>query len=52
MNHDEEHWKKQTEKFSLAKICPKCGKLSLSYREDKLICSECDFEQTVAKVGK
>lgn len=52
MNHDEGHWKKQLEKFSLVKKCPKCGKLSLIYRENKIICSECGFEQTVAKVEK
>jgi len=52
MNHDEEHWKKQLSKFSLVKKCPKCGKLSLNYREGKIICSECGFEQTVAKVEK
>ena len=52
MNHDEEHWRKQFEKFSVAKKCPKCGKLSLIYREGKIICSECGYEQNVAKVGK
>lgn len=52
MNHDEEHWKKQTEKFSLVKKCPKCGKLSLIYREGKIICSGCGFEQIVGKVEK
>ena len=52
MNHDEEHFKKELEKFSLVKKCPKCGKLSLRFREDKLICSECGFEQNIGKVVK
>lgn len=52
MNHDEERFRKELEKFSLVKKCPRCGKLGLGYKEGKIICSECGFEQTVAKVGK
>ena len=52
MNHDEEHFKKQFEKFSLVKKCPKCGKLSLNFNEGRLICSECGFEQVIGKVEK
>ena len=52
MNHDEEHFKKEINKFSFASKCPKCGKMSLIFREDKLICSECGFEQNKTKVGK
>lgn len=52
MNPDEEYWKKQIDNVSLVKKCPKCGKLSLGYREGKIMCSECGFEQTVAKVEK
>ena len=47
MNHDEEDWKKQLEKFKVVQRCPKCGKLSLKYENGKLKCSDCSFEQNI-----
>jgi ribosomal protein S27AE len=52
MDHDTEHWKRELEKVSLVKKCPKCGKLSLGYAEGRLVCSECGFEQQLGKVEK
>ncbi len=50
MNHDEEWLRKKFEKVSVVKKCPKCGSLSLTYKEGKLHCSECGFTQNVEKV--
>ena len=47
MNHDEEDWKKQLEKFKIVQRCPKCGKLALNYIEGKIKCSNCGFEQNI-----
>ena len=38
MNHDEEDWKKQIEKFKVVQKCPKCGELSLKFTEGKIKC--------------
>jgi len=47
MNHDEEGWKEQLEKFKMVQKCPKCGNLSLSFVEGKIKCTNCGFEQNV-----
>lgn len=47
MNHDEDQLRKKFEEFSIAKKCPKCGKLSLIFdKENKTLkCTDCDFIQ-------
>ena len=50
MDHDEEDWKKQIEKFKIVQRCPKCGKLSLKFAEGKIKCSDCGFEQNVGEI--
>ena len=50
MNHDEEDWKKQFEKFKVVQKCPKCGELSLKFSEGKIKCSKCSFEQNVGEI--
>lgn len=50
MDNQEEYWKKEVNKFKAVQICPKCGKPTLKYIEEKMLCTECGFEQTVGKV--
>ena len=50
MDHDEEDWNKQIEKFKIVQRCPKCGKLSLKFAEGKIKCSDCGFEQNVGEI--
>ena len=50
MDHGEDHWKKQLDKFKVTQRCPKCGELSLRYVLGKLKCSNCDFEQNVGEI--
>ena len=50
MNHDEEDWKKQFEKFKVVQRCPKCGKLSLKFVEGKIKCSDCGYGQDVPSI--
>ena len=44
------NWKERFEKTGIAQKCPKCGNLSLQFREGKLRCSECSFEQPVGEI--
>ena len=50
MNHDEEDWKKQIEKFKVVQKCPRCGELNLKYVEGKIKCSNCSFEQNIGGI--
>jgi len=50
MNHDEEDWKKQIEKFKVVQKCPRCNELSLKYVNGRIECSNCGFEQNVREV--
>lgn len=45
-----EDWKKDLEKVTVLKRCPKCGGLSLVNIEGKLKCTDCGFEQTIPKI--
>ena len=47
MNED---WKKEFEKVTVLKRCPKCGGLSLSYIEGKIKCNDCGYEEMVPKI--
>jgi len=50
MNHDEEDWKRQIEKFKVVQKCPRCGELSLKFAEGKIKCGKCSFEQNVGNI--
>lgn len=50
MNHDDEHFKKDFEKFKLAQKCPRCGKIELKFVEGKLLCSNCGFGQNIGSI--
>jgi ribosomal protein S27AE len=52
MNHDEEDWKKQLDKFKVVQKCPKCGNLSLKYEKGKLVCGNCNFEQNIGEINE
>ena len=47
MNHDDEYIKKKFEEFSAVKRCPKCGKLSLVYKNNAIYCESCGYEQKI-----
>jgi len=49
MNNDED-WKKDFEKFKVVQKCPKCGQISLKFKEGKIKCSNCSFEQNVGEI--
>jgi len=46
MNHDG----KKIPRFSVVQECPKCGQLALSFKADKIICSNCGYEQKVPTI--
>ncbi|MBI2660572.1 hypothetical protein HYX07_05405 [Candidatus Woesearchaeota archaeon] len=48
MNYDEPKFDKKM--FSVVQECPKCGQLCLSYRQNKIICSNCGYEQSVPAI--
>jgi ribosomal protein L37E len=50
MNHDEPEFEKKVPKFSVVRECPKCGQLSLSFREGKIICSNCGYGENVTAI--
>lgn len=52
MNHDEEDWKNQLEKFKVVQKCPRCGQLSLKFDKGKIQCSNCGFEQNVGEINE
>lgn len=41
----EDFLKEQIDKFSVRQRCPRCGKDSLKISSDKMICSECGYQQ-------
>ena len=50
MNHDEPNFDRKVQKFSVVQKCPRCGQISLSFKEKKIICSNCDYEQKVPTI--
>ena len=50
MNHEEEDWKRQIEKFKVVQKCPKCNEITLKFIEGKIKCSNCGFEQNVGEI--
>jgi len=50
MNHDEPNFNKKIGKFSVVQECPKCGQLALSFKESKIICSNCGYEEKIPTV--
>ncbi|MBI2653297.1 hypothetical protein HYX02_00650 [Candidatus Woesearchaeota archaeon] len=51
MNHDEPHFEKKLHKFSVVKKCPRCNKLSLSYKNGSVCCSSCGYEEKIPAVN-
>ena len=49
MNHGN-GLKKKLQRFSVVQKCPRCGQLSLSFRENKICCSNCGYEERVPTV--
>ncbi len=49
MNHDEPQFEKKL-KFSVVEKCPRCGQLSLSFKESKICCSNCGYEEKVPTI--
>ena len=47
MNHDEPKFEKKIPKFSVVQKCPKCMQLSLSFKENKISCNNCGYEEKV-----
>ncbi|MBI2658865.1 hypothetical protein HYX05_02055 [Candidatus Woesearchaeota archaeon] len=47
MNHDEPEFEKKLRKFSVAKECPRCRQLALSYKNNKICCSSCGYEEDI-----
>ncbi len=45
MNHNESEFEKKLQKFSVVKVCPKCGQLSLLYKKNTVYCTNCDYEE-------
>ncbi|MBI2542399.1 hypothetical protein HYV80_06860 [Candidatus Woesearchaeota archaeon] len=50
MNHDEPKFEKKLPRFSVVQQCPKCSQLSLSFRGNKIICSNCGYENSIPEV--
>jgi len=50
MNHDEEDWKRQIEKFKVVQKCPNCNELGLRYKMGKIRCPNCGYEQNIANI--
>jgi ribosomal protein S27AE len=46
MNHDD----KKIPKFSVVQECPKCGQLTLSFKANKIVCSNCGYEENVPAI--
>ena len=50
MNHDEPEFEKELHKFSVVKICPSCKQLSLSFKDNKICCANCGYEEKVQTI--
>ncbi|MBL7055710.1 hypothetical protein ISS07_02235 [Candidatus Woesearchaeota archaeon] len=50
MSKESEFLEKSMETFKPVQRCPKCNKLSLSYADGKLRCSECSFEENIPEI--
>lgn len=50
MNHDEPMFEKKLPRFSVVQKCPRCGHLSLSFKENKVSCSNCGYEQKISTI--
>ena len=49
MSEDEDFMKK-FEKIDVLQRCPKCGKISLMYKEGKLECANCTYSHDVGTI--
>ena len=49
MNEDEDFMKK-FEKVDVLQRCPKCGKISLMFKEGKLMCVNCSYAVDVGSI--
>ena len=50
MNHDEPKFEEKLQKFSVVQECPRCRKLSLSFRENRILCSNCGYEEKIPAI--
>ncbi len=50
MNHDEPRFEKKLRKFSIVSQCPRCKQLALSYKNNKICCSNCGYEEDIATI--
>jgi len=50
MNHDEPHFEKKLQRFSVVQKCPRCKKLSLSYKSGLICCENCGYEEKIATI--
>ncbi len=51
MNHDEEHFGKKLQRFSVVEQCPRCGKLSLSVKGNAIYCESCGYKQDLPSIN-
>jgi len=51
MSKETEFLEKSMENFKPVQKCPKCGRLSLTYANGKLRCSECSFEENIPDIN-
>ena len=51
MNNDEPDFEKKAQKFSVVEECPKCGHISLSFKENRLYCSNCGYDEKIPALG-
>ena len=47
---DNDDTEKKVRKFSVVKECPKCRQLSLSFKDNKLVCSSCGYNENIPSV--
>jgi ribosomal protein S27AE len=41
---------KNAVKFKPVRVCPRCGNISLYFKKDKIICSECGYSENIPQV--
>ncbi|MBI2652710.1 hypothetical protein HYX00_04560 [Candidatus Woesearchaeota archaeon] len=50
MDHDEQHFERKLQKFSVVQKCPRCKQLTLSYKNGAICCSNCGYEEKVQTI--
>ena len=50
MNHDEPDFEEKLQKFSVVKACPRCNQLSLSFKHNFIVCTNCGYEEKVPTI--